>query len=75
MSQSDVSRHDGAEGYTKLACRRAMWLGMMLPKATQDVARQGGVEGNTKLACHKAMWLGMGAPKATQSLRVARQCG
>ncbi|CAL8174565.1 unnamed protein product [Prunus armeniaca] len=69
MSQGDVARHGGVEGNTKLACRRAMWLGMT-PKATQDVARHGGVEGNTKLACRKVIWLGTGVPKAIQSLRV-----
>ncbi|CAL8122511.1 unnamed protein product [Prunus armeniaca] len=37
MSQDDVARHDGAEGDT-----RAMWLGTMVPKATQGshVARR-----------------------------------
>ncbi|CAL8169313.1 unnamed protein product [Prunus armeniaca] len=72
MSQSDVARHDGAEGDTKLACRKAMWLGTMVQKATQDVARHGGAEGDTRLAYRKAMWLGTMVPKAIQSLRVAR---
>ncbi|CAL8168824.1 unnamed protein product [Prunus armeniaca] len=42
VSQSDVARHEGAEGNTKLACRRAMWLGTEVPKGTQSlrVARQ-----------------------------------
>ncbi|CAL8166922.1 unnamed protein product [Prunus armeniaca] len=47
-----MTRHDGAEGDTKLACRKAMWLSTMVPKATQDVA---GHEGT-------------GVPKATQDL-------
>ncbi|CAL2269720.1 unnamed protein product [Prunus armeniaca] len=47
-----MARHDGAEGDTKLMCRKAMWLGTMVPKVTQDVA---GHEGT-------------GVPKATQDL-------
>ncbi|PQP92650.1 hypothetical protein Pyn_17193 [Prunus yedoensis var. nudiflora] len=43
-------------------CRKAMWLGTWVPKATQ-------------IACRKAMWLGTWVPKASQSLRVARRCG
>ncbi|CAL2276967.1 unnamed protein product [Prunus armeniaca] len=27
VSQSNVTRHGGAEGNTKLACRKAMWQG------------------------------------------------
>ncbi|PQP92649.1 hypothetical protein Pyn_17192 [Prunus yedoensis var. nudiflora] len=72
--------HEGAEGDTKLACRKAMWLGTWVPKAS-------------KLACRKAMWPGTRVPKvhkacvsqgnvarhlgaeASQSLRVARRCG
>ncbi|CAL9029909.1 unnamed protein product [Prunus brigantina] len=42
--QGDVPRHVGAEGDTKVACHKAMWLST------------GGAEGNTKLACRKAMW-------------------
>ncbi|CAL2259524.1 unnamed protein product [Prunus armeniaca] len=34
VSQSDVARHDGAEGDTRLACRKAIWLGTMVPRAT-----------------------------------------
>ncbi|CAL8085039.1 unnamed protein product [Prunus armeniaca] len=37
-----------------------MWLGTMVPKATQDVARHGGAEGNTKLALDDD-----GVPKAS----------
>ncbi|CAL2259525.1 unnamed protein product [Prunus armeniaca] len=65
VSQGNVAEHEGVEGNTKLARRRAMWLGMMVPKATQDVARHDGAGGNTKLACRKAMWLGMMMPRAT----------
>ncbi|CAL2224821.1 unnamed protein product [Prunus armeniaca] len=36
VSQGDVTRHEGAGG-TKLACRKAMWLGTMVPKATQSL--------------------------------------
>ncbi|CAL2278340.1 unnamed protein product [Prunus armeniaca] len=63
VSQSDVARHDGAKGNTKLACRKS------------DVARHDDAKGNTKLTCCKAMWLGTKVLKATQSLRVARRCG
>ncbi|CAL8163059.1 unnamed protein product [Prunus armeniaca] len=31
VSQSDVARHGGVES-VKLACRRAIWLGTMVPK-------------------------------------------
>ncbi|CAL2254573.1 unnamed protein product [Prunus armeniaca] len=37
MSQGDVARHEGAEGDTKLACRKAMWLGTRVPKVTQSL--------------------------------------
>ncbi|CAL8163060.1 unnamed protein product [Prunus armeniaca] len=37
MSQGDVARHKGAEGDTKLACCKAMWLGTGVPKATQNL--------------------------------------
>ncbi|KAI5323707.1 hypothetical protein L3X38_032779 [Prunus dulcis] len=42
--QGDVARHVDAEGDTKLACRKAMWLGTGVPKATQSlhVARRCG---------------------------------
>ncbi|CAL2254574.1 unnamed protein product [Prunus armeniaca] len=49
MSQGEVARHEGSEGYTKLACLQG------------NVLRHGGAEGkrdaegDTKLACHKAM--------------------
>ncbi|CAL2246700.1 unnamed protein product [Prunus armeniaca] len=44
MSQGDVTRHKGAGRNTKLACRKAMWLGTRMPDATQSshVARQCG---------------------------------
>ncbi|CAL2276965.1 unnamed protein product [Prunus armeniaca] len=63
MSQGNVARHGGAEGNTKLVCRGAMWLGTMVPEATQNlhVAKQCG-------------WA-RGVLKATQSLHVARRCG
>ncbi|CAL2247780.1 unnamed protein product [Prunus armeniaca] len=67
------SRARGAEGNTKLACRRTMQLGTMVLKATQGVARHGGAEYNTKFVCRKAMWLVMMVPKATQG--VARHGG
>ncbi|CAL2269719.1 unnamed protein product [Prunus armeniaca] len=46
----DVARHGGAEGNTKLACRRAMWLGTMVPKVIQSlcVTRHDGAEGDTR---------------------------
>ncbi|CAL2276966.1 unnamed protein product [Prunus armeniaca] len=82
MSQGNVARHGGAEGDTKLACRKAMWLGTRGAEGNTKLACRKamwlgteGSEGNTKLACRKAMWLGMGVPKAIQSLRVAEQCG
>ncbi|CAL2271594.1 unnamed protein product [Prunus armeniaca] len=37
MSQGNVAGHEGVEGNTKLACRRAMWLGTKVPKATQSL--------------------------------------
>ncbi|CAB4267948.1 unnamed protein product [Prunus armeniaca] len=37
MSQDDVARHGGADGDTKLACRKVMWLGTKMPKATQSL--------------------------------------
>ncbi|CAL2278341.1 unnamed protein product [Prunus armeniaca] len=37
VSQSDVARHDNAKGNTKLACRKVMWLGTKVPKATQSL--------------------------------------
>ncbi|CAL8165638.1 unnamed protein product [Prunus armeniaca] len=48
MLQGIVARHRGAEGNTKLACRKAMWLSMKVPQATQSlhVARQ----------CGRARW-------------------
>ncbi|CAL2230046.1 unnamed protein product [Prunus armeniaca] len=44
LSQDNVARHEGARGNTKLACRKAMWLGTRAPEATQSshVARQCG---------------------------------
>ncbi|KAL6283778.1 hypothetical protein ACE6H2_014707 [Prunus campanulata] len=44
VSQGNVARHLGAEGITKLACRKAMWPGTWVPKASQSlrVARQCG---------------------------------
>ncbi|VVA39746.1 Hypothetical predicted protein [Prunus dulcis] len=69
----DVARQGGAEGDTKLACRKAMWLCTRVLKETQDVVRHGGAEGDTKLVCRKAMWLGMGVLKATQSFHLAAQ--
>ncbi|PQQ10944.1 hypothetical protein Pyn_11366 [Prunus yedoensis var. nudiflora] len=32
MLQGNVVRHGGAEGETKLACCKAMWSGMRVPK-------------------------------------------
>ncbi|CAL2264932.1 unnamed protein product [Prunus armeniaca] len=44
MSQGNVAKIWGAKGDTKLACRRAMWLGTRVPNATQSlhVARRCG---------------------------------
>ncbi|KAH0973979.1 hypothetical protein GBA52_015878 [Prunus armeniaca] len=64
VSQGDVPRHKGTEGDTKFACRKAMWLGTRVPKATQDVARHESAESDTKLVCRKTMWLGKKVPKA-----------
>ncbi|PQM36021.1 hypothetical protein Pyn_28016 [Prunus yedoensis var. nudiflora] len=50
VSQSDVARHEGAEGI-RLACRNLKCI------------RARGAEG-AKLACRKAMWLGTRVPKA-----------
>ncbi|CAL2254572.1 unnamed protein product [Prunus armeniaca] len=64
MSQGNVARHVSTECDTKLACCKAMWLGMRVPKVCckamwlGNVARHKGAESDTKLACHKAMWLG-----------------
>ncbi|CAL2263425.1 unnamed protein product [Prunus armeniaca] len=61
MSQGDVVKHGGVEG-TKLACRKAIWLGTRRwgcrwrHKACMsqgDVARYEDAEGDTKLAYRK----------------------
>ncbi|CAL8121052.1 unnamed protein product [Prunus armeniaca] len=63
-----MTRHGGAkgkgdaEGYTKCACCKALFLGMEVPKVTQSVARHGGAK-STKLACRKTMCLDTGVPK------------
>ncbi|CAL2230047.1 unnamed protein product [Prunus armeniaca] len=76
MSQDDVTRHEGAEGNTKLACGKARGCQRQHKACLSqgNMTRHDGAGGNTKLACCKAMWLGTGVPKATQGLRVARQC-
>ncbi|CAL2276919.1 unnamed protein product [Prunus armeniaca] len=70
MSQGNVAEHEGAEGNTKLACCKAMWLGTKARGCRRqhkacvsqsDVARHGGAEGNTKLASD-----GGGVPKAAR---------
>ncbi|CAL8083734.1 unnamed protein product [Prunus armeniaca] len=33
----DVARNWGAEGDTKLACSKAMWLGIRVPKVTKSL--------------------------------------
>ncbi|CAL8093635.1 unnamed protein product [Prunus armeniaca] len=49
----DVVRHGGAEGNTKLAYHKAMWLGTEVPKATQSLRARW---------CRRQhkMWLGTG---------------
>ncbi|CAL2244624.1 unnamed protein product [Prunus armeniaca] len=68
MSQGDVTRHEGAGGNTKLACRKARWLGTRARgcrRQHQACVSQG------KVARHE----GTRVPEATPSLRVARQGG
>ncbi|CAL2240813.1 unnamed protein product [Prunus armeniaca] len=37
VSQGNVTGHEGAKGNTKLACRKAMWLGTGVSNATQSL--------------------------------------
>ncbi|PQQ11199.1 hypothetical protein Pyn_13970 [Prunus yedoensis var. nudiflora] len=73
----DEHRHWGAEGDIKLACCKAMCLGMGVPKArgAEGELRHCSAEGHTKLACCKAMRLGTGVPNVSLGTEVSKVKG